>query len=82
MYLTSVLVSGEPPKKPVFSKATGTLSYSLVSKGSNNLFLIGNVFEKHLLESYLAEHQTDPITNEPATIDDYVELKGVYGYFF
>ena len=39
--------------------------------------MLGNVFEKHLLDAYLAEHQTDPITNEPATADDYVELKGV-----
>lgn len=36
----------------------------------------GNVFEKHLLESYLAENQSDPITNEPATVEDYIELKG------
>jgi pre-mRNA-processing factor 19 len=36
----------------------------------------GTVFEKHLLDAYLAENQTDPITNEPATADDYVELKG------
>jgi pre-mRNA-processing factor 19 len=51
-------VTGEPPKKPVFSKITG------------------NVFEKHVLELYLAEHQTDPVTQQPATVDDYVELKG------
>ena len=57
-FLTSILVSGEPPKRPVFSKTTG------------------DVFEKHLLEAYLTDHHTDPITNEPATADDYVELKG------
>ena len=53
------VVSGEPPKKPVFSKITG------------------NVFEKHLLEQYLTENQTDPVTQQPATVDDYVELKGI-----
>jgi pre-mRNA-processing factor 19 len=42
----------------------------------NSANTVGNVFEKHLLETYLAEHQTDPITNEPATSEDYVELKG------
>lgn len=36
------------------------------------------MFEKHLLETYLAEHQTDPVTNEPATVEDYVELKGKF----
>ena len=38
----------------------------------------GNVFERHLLETYLSENQTDPVTNESATIDDYVELKGQF----
>ena len=40
-------------------------------------FQTGNVFEKHLLDTYLSEHQTDPITNEPAAAEDYVELKGL-----
>jgi pre-mRNA-processing factor 19 len=39
------------------------------------------VFEKHLLETYLAQHQTDPVTNEPATVEDYVELKGKSPHF-
>jgi hypothetical protein len=42
----------------------------------NSANSIGNVFEKHLLDAYLAEHQADPITNEPATSEDYIELKG------
>lgn len=36
----------------------------------------GNVFEKHLLEAHLAEQGTDPVTDTPATVEDYVELKG------
>lgn len=65
------IVSGEPPKHPVFSKVTGT-----ICDMTCELINAGNVFEKHLLESYLAENQTDPVTNEPATVEDYIELKG------
>ena len=72
--LIAYIVSGEPPKKPVFSKTTGTLAFPPIFLDSANS--IGNVFEKHLLDAYLAEHQTDPITNEPATSEDYIELKG------
>jgi hypothetical protein len=46
---------------------------------TNNL---GHVFEKHLLEAYLAENQTDPVTNESATVEDYVELKGDFSQWW
>ena len=71
--LISRVVSGEPPKNPVFSKVTGTFPMC-----DGVLITTGNVFEKHLLESYLAENQTDPVTNEPATVEDYIELKGSF----
>jgi pre-mRNA-processing factor 19 len=64
-------VSGEPPKHPVFSKTTGTTPSQFPFANH-----AGNVFEKHLLEAYLTEHSTDPVTNSPASPDDYVELKG------
>jgi hypothetical protein len=70
------IVSGEPPKHPVFSKTTGTYNSLLLFEKGVNQFCLGNVFEKHLLEAYLTENQTDPITNEPSTAEDYVELKG------
>ncbi|KAG4301973.1 hypothetical protein PCK1_001949 [Pneumocystis canis] len=35
----------------------------------------GNVFEKRLIEAYIEENKTDPVTGEPLTLDDLVELK-------
>lgn len=39
------------------------------------LIQVGNVFEKRLIEHYIQENSTDPVTNEELTIDDLVELK-------
>lgn len=35
----------------------------------------GNVFEKRLLDSYIAEHGKDPINAELATVDDIIDIK-------
>ncbi|EER25133.1 hypothetical protein D8B26_007743 [Coccidioides posadasii str. Silveira] len=35
----------------------------------------GNVFEKRLIEAYIAEHGKEPVTGEELTIDDLIELK-------
>ena len=36
---------------------------------------LGNVFEKRLIEAYVAENGKDPVTGEELTLDDLVELK-------
>jgi hypothetical protein len=35
----------------------------------------GNVFEKRLIEAYVSEHGTDPVTGEEISPDDVIELK-------
>ncbi|KAI9733355.1 MAG: hypothetical protein M1834_003439 [Cirrosporium novae-zelandiae] len=35
----------------------------------------GNVFEKRLVEAYITEHGTDPVTGEDLSIDDLIDLK-------
>lgn len=37
--------------------------------------LSGNVFERRLIESYISENGTDPVTGEELTVDDLVDLK-------
>lgn len=49
----------------IFSSAKATLT----------LWPIGNVFEKRLIEAYIAENGTDPVTGEDLTVDDLIELK-------
>ena len=46
----------------------------------------GTVFEKRLIEAYIAEYGKDPVTGEELTTDDLIELKSrhyfVLGFSF
>lgn len=35
----------------------------------------GNVFEKRLIEKYIADHGKDPVSGEELTLEDLVEIK-------
>jgi pre-mRNA-processing factor 19 len=35
----------------------------------------GNVFEKRLIEKYIADNGRDPINNEEMTVEDLIEIK-------
>jgi hypothetical protein len=35
----------------------------------------GNVFEKNLIEKYIADNGRDPINNEEMTVDDLIDIK-------
>jgi pre-mRNA-processing factor 19 len=37
--------------------------------------LIGNVFERRLIEAYITENGKDPVTNEDLTVDDLIAVK-------
>ena len=37
--------------------------------------ILGNVFEKRLIEAYISENGKDPVTNEDLSTDDLVDLK-------
>lgn len=41
----------------------------------------GSVFEKRLIEAYIAEHGKDPVSGDDLTTDDLIELKCMSLYF-
>jgi len=72
--LTLGKVSGEAPQVPVASRKSGRQRI-LHTKIVSLLNVQGNVFERRLIESYIAENGTDPITNEELTVEDLVDLR-------
>ncbi|KAK9477991.1 Prp19/Pso4-like-domain-containing protein [Lipomyces japonicus] len=36
---------------------------------------LGSIFEKSLLDAYVAEHHADPVSGEPLTADEIIEIK-------
>ena len=36
------------------------------------------VFERHLIEKYIAENGTDPISGEPVSEDQLIDIKGTW----
>ena len=47
----------------------------VVSFDQQTTNLVGNVFEKRLIEAYISENGTDPVTNETLNTDDLIDVK-------
>jgi hypothetical protein len=60
---------------PVASKKSGMFECTLNDGGSIAHTPAGIIFEKRLIEAYISENGTDPVTNEELTVEDLVDLK-------
>ena len=73
-------VSGEAPTEPVASKKSGKsifLSRSAFVQPSHQLIashVLGKIFEKRLIETYIAQHGREPGTQEELSKDDLLAL--------
>ncbi|KAH0547513.1 hypothetical protein FGG08_000238 [Glutinoglossum americanum] len=67
-------ISGETPQEPVASRKSGK-SMKLDRSYRTLTHRSGNVFEKRLIEAYIAENGKDPVTGEELAVDDLVGLK-------
>lgn len=73
--LIARLVSGEAPDEPVASKKSGTRRNRIRFHLSHSDNGTGHVFEKRLIESYIADNGKDPITEEELTVEDLIVLQ-------
>jgi pre-mRNA-processing factor 19 len=71
----SLPVSGEAPQVPVVSIKSGKSSQSLCAQDIPSHSQTGSVFEKRLIEAYIAEHGKDPVNGEELSTDDLIDLK-------
>lgn len=67
-------VSGVAPEMPVASRKSGSSFISLTCTSKAEVSS-GNVFERRLIEAYIAENGKDPSTGEALTTDDLIDLK-------
>ncbi|KAI9718397.1 MAG: hypothetical protein M1812_004118 [Candelaria pacifica] len=67
-------ISGEAPQAPVASRKSGKPARSLRT-AMCSLCNAGNVFEKRLIEAYIAENGKDPVTGEELENDDLIDLQ-------
>ncbi|KAI9733171.1 MAG: hypothetical protein M1818_007289 [Claussenomyces sp. TS43310] len=65
-------LSGESPQNPAVSSKSGRAIEIVAYK---KLILLGNVFERRLIEAYISENGKDPVTGEEMSIDDLIDLK-------
>ena len=83
--IDSGIVSGEAPQVPVISPKSG-MSLTNASEAkrlacllsffpSHSDISLGRVFEKRLIEAYIAEHGKDPVTGEDLSADDLIDVK-------
>lgn len=68
------LVSGEAPQHPVASAKSGKLGKRLEHQQSTDT-TSGNVYEKRLIEAYIAENHKDPVNGEDLEVTDLIDLK-------
>lgn len=62
------------PRTPVVSRKSG-LFQRTSNRGKIKLIIIGNIFERSLIEAYIQENGKDPVNNEDLSLDDLLELK-------
>lgn len=77
MFLTIffVVVSGEAPQVPVVSPKSGMSTKPVFYANAPSNSLTGNVFEKRLIEAYIAEHGKDPVNGEELAADELIDIK-------
>ncbi|CAG8980676.1 hypothetical protein HYALB_00007168 [Hymenoscyphus albidus] len=61
-------ISGQAPQQPVASSKSGEA----------DPVLLGNIYEKRLIEAYIAENHKDPVNGEDLELTDLIDLKSAH----